>query len=132
MHAQLRTSSQVSFTGDDFLNIHNRMVLICEQTSASSLALIDVDGSTLTELQPEDRLRFYQLNTMAPLGAASVVAKTQVTNATNATQLARCADAWAAMQAPPYARQPHCTRPLGEVGEVETTIAIRPFRARQV
>ena len=71
--------SQISFTGDDFVNVHNRMKVICERLPNGSLAIVDPGGSLAT-MQRGDQLRFYQLLPGNPqranplLGAAEVAA----------------------------------------------------------
>jgi hypothetical protein len=57
----LLEDSEISFTGDDFLNIHNRMLVICTIPTPGELVLIDVSGGALRHLQTGDKLRFYRL-----------------------------------------------------------------------
>ena len=92
--------SEISFTGDDFLNIHNRMNVICDADGPDGLLLTDVTGGlTLAPLRARHSLAFYRLNTLAHIATATVASSARVTDAAT---LARCADAWAEMQQPPY------------------------------
>jgi len=92
--------SEISFTGDDFLNIHNRMNVVCGADGDDGMLLTDVTGGlTLAPLAAGHSLAFYHLNTLAHLATATVASSARVTDAAT---LARCADAWSEMQAPPY------------------------------
>ena len=57
----LLEDSEIAFTGDDFLNIHNRMLVICTIPAPGELILMDVSGGALSDLEAGDKLRFYQL-----------------------------------------------------------------------
>ena len=98
--------SEISFTGDDFLNIHNRMQVICKQLSSNSLAVIDV--SSLDNVAEGDRFSFWKLQpnckggckTMnEKLGEATVMAAHRVHDP---DLLAECAQTYDLMQAPPF------------------------------
>lgn len=57
--------SEISFTGDDFLNIHNKMLVICKSFGSAagvkSLAIVDLSVDSLSNLRKNDELRFYKL-----------------------------------------------------------------------
>ena len=57
--------SEISFTGDDFVNIHNRMKVVCAPVTfkpplRAGLAIVDPSKS-LSALQAGDELKFYAL-----------------------------------------------------------------------
>jgi len=99
--------SEISFTGDDFLNIHNRMLVICRALGDNALAIVDV-GNTLHALRPGDSLSFYQLQPGCKQGCAvsnerlgaGMVSNSAV--ATDPTTLAACRKTYTRMQEPPY------------------------------
>lgn len=98
--------SEISFTGDDFLNVHNRMQVICKPLAPDSLAIIDI--SPLGDLHSGDTISFWQLEpnckggckTMnGKLGVAVVKSSTQVSDLTT---LSECKQSYKNMMAPPY------------------------------
>ena len=94
--------SEISFTGDDFLNILNSMNIVCDADGTEGTTLLMIDhtgGTTLAPLRRGDTLAYYHLNSLAKLADATVVSSERVSDAQT---LGRCADAWAEMKAPPY------------------------------
>ena len=120
----LLEDSEISYTGDDFVNIHNRMLVICGSSATNALSIIDVStqvkgGGTLEELNraaaaaaassaSPPKLSIYQLGqncksgckTSNPLLWRGAVQKSVLE--TNQTILTSCRNAYSAMQAPPY------------------------------
>ena len=102
----LLQDSEISFTGDDFLNIHNRMNVVCRPlgTSGTTLAVIDL-GTSLANLRSGDELRFYELLPHIPTSANPYLGLGIVDNVqlvTDLSLLAECRAAGVAMQQPPY------------------------------
>eukprot|EP00040_Diaphanoeca_grandis_P042547 m.265273 g.265273 ORF g.265273 m.265273 type:complete len:555 (+) comp60984_c0_seq1:250-1914(+) len=103
--------SEISFTGDDFVNIHNRMLVICDvdpEASNTSLIIIDVSGGGLATAALGDELRFYQLlpgqvNHANPFIGTGVVRS--VSEVTDPATISKCHNAAHAMQQPPYNAQ---------------------------
>ena len=98
--------SEISFTGDDFLNIHNRMLVICGSPRADQLAIVDV--APLGDLKAGETVSFWRLQPNckggcprmnARLGAGAVKSARA---ATDPELKAACAAAYAGMQAPPH------------------------------
>jgi len=106
--------STISFTGDDFLNVHGTMLVVCkalpptspaaEMSGATSLAIIDVSSGSLEATRAGDTLSFYALEpgrqpaVNAKLGAGVVRALEKITDAATVKE---CHGASAAMQRPP-------------------------------
>ena len=115
--------SEISWTGDDFLNIHNRMLVVCQAlgasrtidgatggagagagVDASSLAIVDVGGGNLADAEG-DEIKFYALVAghvvvANPFLGSGVVRATK--RVTDPAVLAECQGITAAMKAPPY------------------------------
>jgi hypothetical protein len=109
--------SEIAFTGDDHLNIQERMLVVCKQLDAtqsiamgasratSSLAIIDPSNGALADTRPGDVIQFYKLLSGAhpavnPLIGHGVVSS--LTPITDAPLLAECHAAATAMQQPPF------------------------------
>ena len=97
--------SEISFTGDDFLNIHNKMKIVCKALGPTSLVLLD-PGFSLAELGSGDELRFYELLPGLPHVANPFLASAIVGTSTKIAQgdplLNECRAATEEMQRPPY------------------------------
>ena len=106
-------NSEISFTGDDFLNIHNRMLIICKSLDLNTLAIIDPSGSngTLAEMSTGDTISFFKLLGGADckngcpisnkrLGVSVVKQSNLVTD--DHELLKECSQAFVEMQKPPY------------------------------
>jgi hypothetical protein len=105
--------SEISFTGDDFVNIHNRMLVVCEDlstdeegnsSSPTSLAILDVSKG-MWAMRPGDTMGFYKLmpglpHTANPMLARGVVRRSQLV--TQPTVRQACVGAAQAMQKAPY------------------------------
>jgi len=110
----LLEDSEISFTGDDFLNIHNRMLVVCRQTSNNSLAIIDtsspvVGKGTLGEVTTGGEMSFYKLQPNCIGGckeAAHRIWTSRVHQCDPVTKdeklLSECSEVYNKMQAPPY------------------------------
>ena len=100
--------SEIAFTGDDFVNVHNRMLVVCKplDTTNSSLAIIDVSNGGLADLVPGDEIRFYQLQPGVPHIANPLIGVGHVKSSARLTDpegpLAECYHAPQAMGQPPY------------------------------
>lgn len=104
--------SEISFTGDDFLNIHNRMLVVCKRldpelgaNGSSSLAIIDTSGGALAGVQAGAAIRFFRLlpgkvtRSNPQIGVGTVASATL---STDSALLQECRGATEAMQEPPY------------------------------
>ena len=92
--------SEISFTGDDFLNIHNRMNVICKRLSTDALVLIDVAAGALADLGPGDELKFFQLNADSFIESAKISSVSRVPS--DDPLVDECAEVPSLMQEPPY------------------------------
>ena len=100
------TDSEISFTGDDFVNVHNRMQVICKKLSNGSLAIVDPSHS-LSALHAGDEISFYQLLPGTPHAANQLigtgsVARSALVTAADEPLLQQCHGVGEAMQQPPY------------------------------
>ena len=101
--------SIISYTGDDFLNIHNKMKIVCRvlddgnSSGTTTLALID-PGTSFLELRPADELHFFQLLPHLPHKANPFLGSSVVRSVAPADAALRkeCHAAGEAMQQPPY------------------------------
>ena len=102
--------SEISFTGDDLLNIHNRMSLVLRPLSSTSAFIIDTEGSSSpgdydesTYLFPEtragDTIVFWALKTLAAAGTATVASAER---STDASIIAEARAAYNAITQAPY------------------------------
>eukprot|EP00041_Stephanoeca_diplocostata_P015970 m.310427 g.310427 ORF g.310427 m.310427 type:complete len:487 (-) comp20209_c0_seq6:181-1641(-) len=64
--------SEISFTGDDFLNVHNKMQVICMRHASNKLIIIDSSAGALALGRAGDTLRFYHLNSLEHVGTGLV------------------------------------------------------------
>lgn len=97
--------SEISFTGDDFVNIHNRMMVTCKVLGDKSLAIIDVSKGGLGDLRAGHHLSFYQLLPGHVTTANPFLWTGTVTGSKRASDpqlLAECRAATKAMQQPPF------------------------------
>lgn len=104
--------SEISWTGDDFLNIHNKMKIVCRPAgidgSSHSMAIID-PGSSFQELRPGDEILFYSLMPGVPHQANKFVQRGRVEGTrrigngpSDAALVKECEAAGTAMQSDPY------------------------------
>jgi hypothetical protein len=102
--------SEISFTGDDFLNIHNRMLVVCEDlttrnsSALTTLAILDLSRG-MWAMRPGDTMGFYQLETGVPHTANPMLARGVVSRVeliTEPTMRQACRGVAGAMQNPPY------------------------------
>ena len=104
--------SELSFTGDDLLNIHSRMSLVLRPVGKTSAYIIDTAGSSSpgsydesTFLFPEagagDSLAFWDLKTLAPAGSATI---TSAERCLDASVIAEARAAYDAITSPPYSQ----------------------------
>jgi len=100
--------SEIAFTGDDFVNVHNRMLVVCKSLDSanSSLAIIDVSNGGLADLVGGDEIRFYQLQPGVPHTANPLIGVGHVKSSARLTNpewpLAQCYHAPQAMGQPPF------------------------------
>jgi hypothetical protein len=95
-------NSQISWTGDDHMNICSAMMVVLDawQATATTLriALLD-NANNMVRVQPGDTHAFYHLNTEV-YQAQAVVERVAIS--TNATILAQAADLFHVLTNPPY------------------------------
>lgn len=75
--------SEISFTGDDFLNIHNKMKIVCKILSSTMLAIVD-PGTSFAELGAFNELKFYELLPGKPTRANAFIESGIVAHCTQA------------------------------------------------
>jgi hypothetical protein len=107
--------SELAFTGDDLLNIHSRMSLVLQPLSSTASYIIDTVGSSspadydpstlmLEQAVIGDTISFWDLDTLAPNGSATVTALSRV--APGNVRIAQAATrAHAEINAPPYSQR---------------------------
>lgn len=101
----LLEDSEISFTGDDFVNVHNRMLVVCGSQAGRSLDIRDVSNGGMAALVPGDLMQFFKLMPGVPhvanplLGTARVQQSTRVPGS---EVTAPCARAASVMQQPPF------------------------------
>ena len=111
--------SELSFTGDDLLNIHSRISIVLAPLGPSAAYVIDTLGSSspgdydpstlmLEQTRVGDTVAFFQLGSLAPNGTGTVTALERVTDP---GVVAAAAAAWPAIQAPPYSQR--INHPIG-------------------
>ena len=134
--------SEISFTGDDFLNIHNRMLVICKALAPDSLAIIDV--SSLRDVAAGDQFSFWQLEPNCKGGCPRMNAKLgeaivrEAAAVTEPELLADCARAYEQMQAPPINASlvihslPHVCHRITFTAPLPESVTSTPFNLAQV
>lgn len=81
--------SEISWTGDDLLNIHSRISIVLRVLSHNSAYIIDAEGVSapgdydestlmLERTQPGDTLSFFELGTLQPKGNGTITALRRV------------------------------------------------------
>jgi hypothetical protein len=103
--------SEIAFTGDDFVNIHNRMKIVCKQLSPNSIAALE-PGTSFEDLNDGDELRFFKAlphipHVANPFLSSSIVSGSprQLVKGKNSEDdalLKECHGAATAMASPPY------------------------------
>lgn len=102
--------SVITFTGDDFLNIHNRMQVVCEVLDGNrAITIVDPAGDVaLADLRAGDELRFFKLlsglpRVANPLLASGIVASVRpLTSERDAALVKTCHDVGSVITEPPY------------------------------
>jgi len=76
--------SELSFTGDDLMNIHNEMLIVWEKLSDTELIILEPlsPSKILAHVSPSDALQFFSLPDMGLIGGFSISAITQIHNKT--------------------------------------------------
>eukprot|EP01079_Euglenida_sp_SAG-EU17-18_P004444 gene4442-807_t len=103
-------NSEISFTGDDLLNIHSRMAIVLDPLSTTSANIIDSIGSSspadyddstlmLQQALPGDQLSFFALKGLVPSGTSII---TSLRRVSDPEVLQRAVNAWSEINAPPY------------------------------
>ena len=104
--------SELSFTGDDLLNIHSRMSFVLRPLGPTSAYIIDTEGSSSpgdydesTYMFPEtrsgDAIAFWHLTNLSSAGSATVVSATRCTLP---SVIAEARGAWDAINSPPFSQ----------------------------
>jgi hypothetical protein len=107
--------SELSFTGDDLLNIHSRMSLVLQPLSPTAAYVIDALGSSspadcdpstlmLQQTVVGDTLAFWTLGSLAANGSSTVTALSRVPDS-NAEVHRAAVNALAEINEPPYSQQ---------------------------
>ncbi len=102
--------SEISWTGDDLLNIHSRISIVLRVLSHNSAYLIDAEGVSapgdydestlmLARTRPGDTLAFFELGTLRPKGNGTIT-KLRRIYAANVLQEAK--DAYEQINSAPY------------------------------
>lgn len=102
--------SELSFTGDDFLNIHNRMKIVCTSLDEGRSVVIIDPGQSFHFLLPGDALRFFELMPGVPhsanpyVGTGVVRASRRLNPASDrdAALVTECRLSGHTMEGPPY------------------------------
>eukprot|EP01084_Bolivina_argentea_P290145 498330_1 len=72
-YAPMLNNSYLSFAGDDFVNVHNRMNIVLQRIDDFSLYVIDTwSGNTFNQVSANDSISFYKLNTLQYISVETV------------------------------------------------------------
>ena len=64
-YAPVLNNSYLSFPGDDFVNVHNRMNIILSRIDDYAIYGIDkLNGDTFRKIMANDNISFYKLNSL--------------------------------------------------------------------
>eukprot|EP01063_Lacrimia_lanifica_P009699 TRINITY_DN16605_c0_g1_i1.p1 TRINITY_DN16605_c0_g1~~TRINITY_DN16605_c0_g1_i1.p1 ORF type:complete len:525 (+),score=173.79 TRINITY_DN16605_c0_g1_i1:56-1630(+) len=96
--------SEISFTGDDFLNIHNRMEVVCKALGPTQLAVVMTSGGALDKAAAGDAMKFYEVLSGTPTHANPYIASGTVVSIAraNSTVARQCHQVGDRMMAAPY------------------------------